>query len=230
MDNNQLIAYFSMEIALRPEIPTYSGGLGILAGDTLRSAADLGLPLVAVTLLHRKGYFYQHLDAAGWQTEEPVEWVVEDFLTELPGRVAVTIEGREVQLRVWQYLVEGVKGDSVPVCLLDADLPENGEWDRRLTHYLYGGDPHYRLCQEIILGIGGVRALRMLGHDTLERFHMNEGHAALLAVELLNEQAAAAGRCSMRKTSRPSAKCASSRPIPPCPPGRISSRGTWRCG
>jgi starch phosphorylase len=194
MDNNQLIAYFSMEIALRPEIPTYSGGLGILAGDTLRSAADLGTPMVAVSLIHRKGYFYQHLDPSGWQTEEPVEWVVEDFLTELPGRVAVAIEGREVQLRVWQYQIAGVKGDTVPVLLLDADLPENSDWDRRLTHYLYGGDPHYRLCQEIILGIGGVRALRMLGHDTLERFHMNEGHAALLAVELLNEQAAAAGR------------------------------------
>jgi starch phosphorylase len=194
MADNQLIAYFSMEIALRPEMPTYSGGLGILAGDTLRSAADQGLPMVAVSLLHRKGYFYQHLDSGGWQTEEPAEWVIEDFLAELPGRVAVSIEGREVQLRVWQYDIEGIKGETVPVYLLDADLPENSERDRTLTHFLYGGDSLYRLCQEIILGIGGVRALRMLGRNTLERFHMNEGHAALLAVELLNEQARAAGR------------------------------------
>ncbi len=194
MENNQLIAYFSMEVALHPEIPTYSGGLGILAGDTLRSAADLGLSLAAVSLIHRKGYFYQHLDSGGWQTEEPVEWVVEDFLTECPGRIAVSIEGREVQLRVWLYKITGVKGESVPVYLLDSDLPENSEWDRTLTHFLYGGDGHYRLCQEIILGIGGVRALRMLGHNAIERFHMNEGHAALLSVELLSEQAHAAGR------------------------------------
>jgi starch phosphorylase len=194
MNNSQLIAYFSMEVALRPEIPTYSGGLGILAGDTLRSAADLGTPLVAVSLLHRKGYFSQHLDPSGWQTETPVEWKVEDFLSELPGRISVSIEGREVRLRVWEYTVNGVKGETVPVYLLDADLPENSEWDRTLTHYLYGGDAHYRLCQEVILGIGGVRALRMLGHNTIERFHMNEGHAALLSIELLNEQAHAAGR------------------------------------
>ncbi|MCF7818121.1 MAG: alpha-glucan family phosphorylase [Kiritimatiellales bacterium] len=194
MANNRLIAYFSMEVALHPDIPTYSGGLGMLAGDTLRSAADLGLPMVAVSLIHRKGYFFQRLDVSGWQTEEPAAWVVEDFLKELPGRVSVQIEGREVRLRVWQYDVVGVKGATVPVYLLDADLPENSEWDRTLTHYLYGGDKHYRLCQEVILGIGGVRALRMLGHGTLERFHMNEGHAALLSLELLNEHAHAEGR------------------------------------
>jgi len=194
MTNDRLIAYFSMEIALRPEIPTYSGGLGILAGDTLRSAADLGLPMAAVSLIHRKGYFYQRLDSNGRQSEEPVEWVPEDYLTEMQGRVSVTIEGRPIQLRAWQYEVTGVKGRTVPVYLLDADLPENSEWDRALTHYLYGGDNHYRLCQEVILGIGGIRMLREMGHSHLERFHMNEGHAALLAFELLNEQAAANGR------------------------------------
>jgi len=194
MTNDRLIAYFSMEIALRPEIPTYSGGLGILAGDTLRSAADLGLPMAAVSLIHRKGYFYQRLDSNGRQSEEPVEWVPEDYLTEMQGRVSVTIEGRPIQLRAWQYEITGVKGHTVPVYLLDADLPENSEWDRALTHYLYGGDNHYRLCQEVILGIGGIRMLREMGHTHLERFHMNEGHAALLAFELLNEQAAANGR------------------------------------
>ncbi|MBM3858303.1 MAG: alpha-glucan family phosphorylase [Verrucomicrobia bacterium] len=178
-----------MEIALEPGIPTYSGGLGILAGDTIRAAADRDVPMVAVSLLHRKGYFYQRLDSSGWQTEEPAEWVVEDFLAEQPQRVVVNIEGRAVHVRAWQYDVTGAGGGIVPVYLLDTDLPENTEWDRALTHYLYGGDNHYRLCQEAILGLGGVRLLRALGLDSIQRFHMNEGHASLLTVELLLEEA-----------------------------------------
>ena len=183
-----------MEIGLEPKMPTYAGGLGVLAGDTIRAAADLKVPLVGVTLLHRKGYFRQRLDANGWQIEEPVEWEVESFLSEMPARAAVTIEGRRVQLRAWRYEVAGVSGFVVPVYFLDTDLPENSEWDRTLTHFLYGGDEHYRLCQEIILGIGGVRMLRALGCDALERFHMNEGHASLLTIELLEELARKAGR------------------------------------
>lgn len=188
------IGYFSMEIGLDSRIPTYSGGLGVLAGDTIRAAADLNVPMVAVTLLHRKGYFYQRLDANGVQTEEAVEWPVDDFLTELPERVSVEIEGRNVQLRTWKLDVVGVGGYSVPVYFLDADVPENSEWDRTLTHFLYGGDSHYRLCQEVILGIGGLRILRALGFAEIERFHMNEGHAALLVLELLDESARKAGR------------------------------------
>jgi starch phosphorylase len=175
-------------------MPTYSGGLGILAGDTIRSAADLKVPMVAVTLLYRRGYFYQHLDATGWQTEEPVEWVVEDFLQEMPQRVSVTVEGRAVQLRCWRYDVAGVNSFTVPVYFLDTDLLDNDEWDRTLTHFLYGGDLRYRLCQEVVLGIGGVRMLRALGYDSLERFHMNEGHASLLTLELLDERVRIAGR------------------------------------
>jgi glycogen phosphorylase len=182
------IAYFSMEIGLEPSIPTYSGGLGVLAGDTIRSAADLKVPMVAVTLLHRKGYFYQRLDEDGWQREEPVEWVIDDFLKEIPTRVSVTIEGRAIQIRSWRYGVDGLGGFTVPVFFLDTDLPENSDSDRQLTHYLYGGDQRYRLCQEVILGIGGVRMLRALGYDSIERFHMNEGHASLLALELLDEE------------------------------------------
>lgn len=188
------VAYFSMEIGLDAEIPTYSGGLGMLAGDRIRSAADLKIPMVAVSLLHRKGYFYQQLDPSGWQTEQPVAWVVEDLLQELPARAAVTIEGRTVQLRCWKYEVHGVSDHTVPVLLLDANLEENSEWDRTLTDYLYGGDKHYRLCQEIILGIGGVRMLRALEYDGIARFHMNEGHASLLTLELLDEHAQLAGR------------------------------------
>ncbi|HWP47596.1 MAG TPA: alpha-glucan family phosphorylase [Candidatus Limnocylindrales bacterium] len=197
MNNQRSIAYFSMEIGLEAGIPTYSGGLGVLAGDTIRAAADLNVPMVAVTLLHRKGYFYQRLDANGWQREEPVEWVVEDFLEEMPQRTSVTLEGRTVQLRSWRYEVNGIGGFKVPVYFLDTDLPENSEWDRTLTHFLYGGDQHYRLCQEVILGIGGVRMLRALGYKNIERFHMNEGHASLLTLELLDEEVKKAGRKSI---------------------------------
>ncbi len=183
-----------MEIALEEGMPTYSGGLGVLAGDTIRSAADLKVPMVAVTLLHRKGYFYQRLDGSGWQTEEPAEWVVEDFLEALPQRVTVKPEGRLVQVRAWKYEVKGSGGFVVPVYLLDTKLPENSEWDRALTNYLYGGDVWYRLCQETVLGIGGVRMLRALGFNELQRFHLNEGHAALLTVELMVEAARKANR------------------------------------
>ena len=198
MNNDERkIAYFSMEVALNAEMPTYSGGLGVLAGDTIRSAADLKVPMVVVTLIHRKGYFRQSFDQNGWQLEKPVEWVVENFLSEMPQRVAVTIEGRTVQIRAWKYEVIGMGGFKVPVYLLDADLPGNSEWDRTLTHFLYGGDHHYRLCQEAILGIGGVKILRALGHQGIERFHMNEGHSSLLTLELLDDTARQAGRTSI---------------------------------
>jgi glycogen phosphorylase len=192
--NDRSIAYFSMEIALEPGMPTYSGGLGVLAGDTIRAAADIKLPVVAVCLLHRKGYFYQRLDVQGNQREEPVQWAINDFLTEMPERAVVSIEGRELQLRAWKYEVKGVSGAVVPVYFLDSDLPENSAWDRRLTDRLYGGDDWYRLCQEVILGIGGVRMLRALGYRDLKRFHMNEGHAAFLTIELLNEEAEKSGK------------------------------------
>lgn len=188
------IGYFSMEIGLEAGMPTYSGGLGLLAGDTVRAAADLKVPMVAVTLLYRKGYFYQKLDQTGNQSEEPVEWQVDDFLKELPQRVSLIIEGRTVHIRAWQYDVVGAGGSLVPVYFLDSDLPENSDWDRTLTHSLYGGDLWYRLCQEEILGGGGVRMLRALGYEEIGRFHMNEGHAAFLTLTLLDEEARKAGR------------------------------------
>ena len=187
MAEERKVDYFSMEIGLETSIPTYSGGLGVLAGDTVRSAANLKVPMVVVTLLHRKGYFYQKLDTSGLQTEESVQWRIDDYLEELPIRAQVTIEGRTVALRAWKYDVIGFTGYVVPVYLLDADLPENSDWDRTLTDQLYGGDSHYRLCQEVILGIGGVRLLRNLGYTDIERFHMNEGHASLLTLELIDE-------------------------------------------
>ncbi len=196
--HRRLVAYFSMEIALENAMPTYSGGLGVLAGDTIRAAADLRLPMVAVSLLYRKGYFRQRLLEDGTQVEEPVEWRVEDFLHEEQARVSLPLENRRVELRCWRYPVKGVHGFEVPVYFLDADLECNAECDRNLTGTLYGGDAYYRLCQEVLLGIGGVRMLRELGYDELTRYHMNEGHAALLSLELLGEEAEKAGRTSIR--------------------------------
>jgi starch phosphorylase len=194
----RIVAYFSMEIALENDMPSYSGGLGVLAGDTIRAAADLRLPMVAVSLLYRKGYFTQRLAEDGTQTEEPVEWAVEKFLEEEPARTSVTLEDRKVELRSWRYAVKGVRGFEVPVYFLDADLDSNAAVDRNLTGTLYGGDSYYRLCQEVLLGIGGVRMLRALGYNELTRYHMNEGHAALLALQLLREEAEKAGRASIR--------------------------------
>ncbi len=194
----RIVAYFSMEIALENAMPSYSGGLGVLAGDTIRAAADLRLPMVAVSLLYRRGYFTQRLAEDGSQTEEPVEWRVGDFLQEEPARASVSIENRRVDLRCWRYTVKGVRGFEVPVYFLDADLSSNAASDRNLTGTLYGGDSYYRLCQEVVLGIGGVRILRALGYDDLTRYHMNEGHAALLSLELLVEEARDAGRTSIR--------------------------------
>jgi glycogen phosphorylase len=176
-----------MEIALDKAVPTYSGGLGVLAGDTLRSAADLSVPIVGVTLLHRKGYFEQHLDERGNQTEKPVAWRPEDQLEPVDVRTSVLIEGRTVHIRAWKYPVRGIKGHEVPVYLLDTQLDENEEWDRTLTDYLYGGDNHYRLCQEIVLGMGGAALLRALNAH-VDLYHLNEGHSALLTLCLLEWQ------------------------------------------
>jgi starch phosphorylase len=179
------IGYFSMEIALRSDIPTYSGGLGVLAGDTMRSATDLELPLVAVSLASRHGYFRQEIDAQGRQVEHVDAWnPAERCQCALAAKITVPIEGRAVWVGGWLYVLEGHMGGRQPVILLDTDLDENTDADRALTHELYGGDADYRLKQEVVLGIGGVRMLHALGFRIFQ-YHMNEGHSALLTLELL---------------------------------------------
>ena len=182
------IAYFSMEIALDPAIPSYGGGLGILAGDMLRSAADLELPMVAITLAYRKGYFRQRLDQSGRQIEEPDPWQPETILPSVDGQFTVQIEGRNVVVRAWRYNVHGLSGFVVPVFMLDTDWPENSDYDRTLTDELYGGDQRYRICQEVVLGIGGLALLRHLQIAPIGSYHMNEGHAAFLTLGMLEEQ------------------------------------------
>ena len=180
------IAYFSMEIAVDPAMPTYSGGLGMLAGDTLRAAADMGVPIVAVTLLHREGYFRQYLSADGVQTETDEPWNPESVLERLEPVAVITIQNRPVIVRAWRHQIRGLDGHAIPVIFLDTDVDPNDSWDRQLTDHLYGGDTFYRLCQEAVLGIGGVRILMALGYQ-IAVHHMNEGHAALLTMGLLEE-------------------------------------------
>ena len=186
------VAYFTMELAIRYEIHTYSGGLGVLAGDIARTAADLGMPMVFVLLVSRAGYFRQIINHDRWQVEQPNWWEPADWCTPLETKATVEIEGRPVAIRPWLYVQTGVSGHKVPILLLDTDLEENSAIDRTLTHHLYGGDAAYRLKQEIILGIGGARVLRALGFN-IETFHMNEGHAALLTLDRLAEARAAGG-------------------------------------
>ena len=182
------IAYFSMEIALDNAIPTYSGGLGVLAGDTVRSAADLEIPMVAVTLVSRMGYFRQEIDARGRQVEHADPWDPASKAVPLSAMVAVDISGRPVWIRSWLYILKGYSKGRQPVILLDSDLEQNNSEDRQLTHFLYGGDTRYRLKQEVILGIGGIRMLRALGFE-IRQYHMNEGHSALLGIELMRRYA-----------------------------------------
>jgi starch phosphorylase len=189
MQERPRIAYFSMEIALESPLPTYAGGLGVLAGDTLRSCADLGLPVVAVSLVYRKGYFRQRFTAEGEQRELPYEWTPEQHATRVEPRVRVEIGGDPVEVQAWRYAIVGVHGHEVPVYLLDTDLPTNPEHRRDIASRLYQGDSADRLAQELLLGVGGVRMLRALGYDALNRFHMNEGHAALAIPELMREAA-----------------------------------------
>jgi starch phosphorylase len=178
------IAYFSMEIGINSAMPTYSGGLGVLAGDVIRSSADLRIPLVALTLVSKKGYLKQKLTPDGWQMEYPEEWDPSKFMKLLPETVIVKISGRDVKIGVWVYEQESLTGGTIPVLFLTTDVEGNTQEDREITDFLYGGDEKYRLKQEIVLGIGGLRILEALKIN-VKKYHMNEGHSSLLTLELL---------------------------------------------
>jgi len=178
------IAYFSMEIGLTDDIPTYSGGLGVLSGDVIRSSADLKVPLVVVSLISKKGYFKQELTREGKQLEHPVEWTPTKFMNELSTQVRVKIENRDVRIKAWLYDHQSLTGGLVSLLFLDTDVEGNTPEDRDITSFLYGGDERYRLKQEIVLGIGGVRMLEAAGFN-VRKYHMNEGHSSLLTLELL---------------------------------------------
>jgi starch phosphorylase len=181
------IAYFSMEIGISKDIPTYSGGLGVLAGDIVKASADLKLQMVALTLASRKGYFRQKITERGEQQEFPDDWDPAKTLFLMPKTVTVTIEGRAVKVQAWLYEHQSPTGGMVPILFLDTDVEGNAAEDKRITDYLYGGDKRYRFKQEIVLGIGGVKLLKELGFK-VRKYHMNEGHSALLTFELLKEK------------------------------------------
>ncbi len=181
------VAYFTMEIGLSGDIPTYAGGLGMLAADIMRSATDMKVPAACMTVCWQHGYMRQTIAADGTQKYEESTWDPKDKMTLLPERITVTVEGREVSVAAWEYPLKSGK-HTVPVYFLDTNLPENTPADRDITKYLYGGDGFMRLKQELVLGIGGVRMLRKLGYSDIHTFHMNEGHAAFLTLELLKER------------------------------------------
>ncbi|MGC8494276.1 MAG: alpha-glucan family phosphorylase [Syntrophobacteraceae bacterium] len=184
------IAYFSMEIGLTENIPTYSGGLGILAGDHIKAAADLNIPVVAITLLYKRGYFIQNINPFGQQEEMYPYFDPRAFMEPLPFKVKIRLEGREVQIGVWKHNVMGMRNGNghsrVPVYFLDTDLPDNAPADRLITQYLYGGDQHTRISQEAVLGIGGYLAFKRL-EPNVTTFHMNEGHAVFLTLAMLQD-------------------------------------------
>jgi len=178
-------AYFSMEIMFESEIPSYAGGLGVLAGDILRSAADMEIPMVGVSLVYNGTSFSQEIEPDGSQKFEVNHWQKNDKLTHLPNRIELQIDNTQVQVGVWRYDVVGVSGFVVPVYLLDTDLLDNGLWARATTQNLYEGE--YRLPQEVLLGIGGVKMLRNLGYQEVNIFQMNEGHASFVPLALEEE-------------------------------------------
>jgi starch phosphorylase len=182
---SQAVAYFSMEIAIDPALPTYSGGLGVLAGDTIRAAADLSIPMVAVTLLYRKGYVRQSISPHGDQIEDSESWEPERHLVRCGPIVEVPLRDRMVRVQAWKREELGVTGHTVPILFLDTDVVENSQEDRTITDSLYAGDHNLRVLQELILGVGGYRMVRALGYPTSMVYHMNEGHAAFLLLELV---------------------------------------------
>lgn len=186
-----LIAYLSMEIALENNIKTYAGGLGVLAGDVLRSAARKKIPLVGVTILNKQGYFKQKISSSGSQIEQIDRDYDFSRLKKLETEVTINIGRDLVKIGVWEYLIKGENGFTVPVYLLDTGIAGNKLIYKKLTAKLYGGNLEARLRQEMILGRGGVKILAALGHNNITTYHLNEGHGAFATIELFNASQAA---------------------------------------
>lgn len=188
MSNTQAtVAYFSAEIGISPSLHTYSGGLGILAGDHIKAAADLDVNMVAVTLMYKEGYFKQRMDEEGNQTEIYPRFEPDPLLEKLDGTITLPLRGREVHVQVWKYTFLGINGTPIDVLLLDTDVEANEDADRTITLRLYAGGKDHRILQEAVLGFAGIRALRNLGYKDFSTYHMNEGHCSFLTLELLKE-------------------------------------------
>jgi len=181
------IIYFSAEIGISSKLPTYSGGLGVLAGDHIKAAADASVPLCAVTLLYKEGYFKQRIDEEGNQTETYPRFDPDPIMQQLPVEFSLPLQGRVVNIRAWQYIHRGLTGHEIPIFLLDTDVESNRPEDRIITLRLYSGDKNHRILQEAILGFGGIRLLQALNINNIESYHMNEGHCSFLTLELLRK-------------------------------------------
>ena len=231
--NGKVIAYFSAEFALHQSLPIYAGGLGVLAGDHCKEASDLGVPLIGVGFMYPQGYFHQRISNEGWQQEhyERLKWTDTPIDTAItrdgkPALTAVPLGDRTVLAAVWRVRVGRVR-----LFLLDTDLEENAPWDRELSARLYGGDRETRIQQEIILGIGGVRVLRALGIEPAV-WHLNEGHAAFVALQRIRELVER-GVVVRQRARRSAPHARSSRPTRRSRPGMTpfrssSSKNTWR--
>ncbi|TXT65809.1 MAG: hypothetical protein BAJALOKI1v1_380017 [Promethearchaeota archaeon] len=192
LKNDTKIAYISMEIGLESNIPTYSGGLGVLAGDTVRSAADLEIPMVCVCLCYSSGYFYQLFNEKGEQKEKEIQWSFFYEFDKVEQPITIKLEDQEVLVSAWLYKVIGQSGHIIPVFLLTTEVEGNEPWKQKLTGSLYDSTSRWnRIVQEMILGIGGVKLLNSLGYENIRVYHINEGHGAFATLELyetLNNQ------------------------------------------
>ena len=181
------IAYFSAEIGISAGLPTYSGGLGVLAGDHIKAAADAEIPLCAVTLLYKEGYFKQRIDEDGNQSEIYPRFDPDPAMKKMPVEFILPLQGHNVRIQAWQYTYIGLTGHTIPIFLLDTDVEGNRQEDRTITLRLYSGDKNHRILQEAIMGFGGIRLLETLGITDIDTYHMNEGHCSFLTLELLRK-------------------------------------------
>ena len=188
LKNDTKVAYISMEIGMDSNIPTYSGGLGVLAGDTVRSAADLEIPMVGICLCYSSGYFYQLFNEHGEQKEKEIEWSFFYEFEKVEKPITLKIENKEVKISAWLYRVIGQSGHVLPIYLLTTDIDGNEDWMKNMTGSLYDSTSRWnRIVQEMILGIGGVKLLKSMGYNNIETYHLNEGHGSFAALELYNE-------------------------------------------
>ena len=181
------IAYFSAEIGISAKLPTYSGGLGVLAGDHIKAAADTELPMCAVTLLYKEGYFKQRLDDEGRQTEVYPRFDPDPLLKKLPIKFTLPLRKRDVLIQVYEYRYVGLTGHEIPIYFLDTNVEDNYYDDQIITIRLYSGDKDHRILQEAILGFGGIKLLEELKYNDIETYHMNEGHASFIIMQLLKK-------------------------------------------
>ncbi len=188
LKSNTCIAYISMEIAVDSNIPTYSGGLGVLSGDTVRSAADLEIPMVGICLCYSSGYFYQFFNEFGEQREKEVAWNFYYEFEKVEKPISLKIESKDVLVSAWLYRVIGQSGHVLPIYLLTTDVEGNEDWMKKMTGSLYDSTSRWnRIVQEMILGIGGVKLLKSLGYNNIKTYHLNEGHGSFATIELFNE-------------------------------------------